>query len=59
MSRILDANPQAAELVLTDLLAGGIDPAKGRGGLNRRPRLMFLALRRSWTGSLVSSACTT
>ena len=34
MSRILDATPQAAELVLTDLLAGGIDPAKGRGGLS-------------------------
>jgi IS5 family transposase len=34
MSRILDANPQAAELVLTDLLAGGIDPAKGREGLS-------------------------
>jgi IS5 family transposase len=34
MGRILDANPQAAELVLTDLLAGGIDPAKGRGGLS-------------------------
>lgn len=34
MSRILDANPQAAELVLADLLAGGIDPAKGREGLS-------------------------
>jgi IS5 family transposase len=34
MSRILDAQPQAAELVLTDLLAGGINPAKGRGGLS-------------------------
>jgi transposase, IS5 family len=34
MSRILDAHPQAAELVLADLLAGGIDPGKGRGGLS-------------------------
>lgn len=34
MSRILDAHPQAAELVLADLLAGGIDPAKGREGLS-------------------------
>ncbi len=34
MSRILDEHPQAAELVLADLIAGGIDPDKGREGLS-------------------------
>jgi len=33
MSQLLDRHPRAAELVLADLVAGGIDPGKGRGGL--------------------------
>lgn len=34
MSRTLDRQPRVAEMVLADLLAGGIDPDKGRGGLS-------------------------
>ena len=34
MSRILDRHPRAAEMVLADLVAGGIDPEKGREGLS-------------------------
>ncbi len=34
MSRLLDENPQAAELVFMDLIAGGIDPDKGCEGLS-------------------------
>src|SRR3989304_4074484 len=33
MSQLLDRHPRAAELVLADLVAGGIDPGKGRGGV--------------------------
>lgn len=34
MSHILDVHPKAAEQVLADLIAGGIDPEKGREGLS-------------------------
>lgn len=34
MSRMLDEHPEAAERVLADLIAGGIDPDKGREGLS-------------------------
>lgn len=34
MSKIIDAHPRAAMLVLADLIAGGIDPTKGATGLS-------------------------
>jgi len=34
MSKILDAHPQASDLVFADLIAGGINPKKGAKGLS-------------------------
>jgi len=47
MSRLLDQYPQAAELVLADLLAGGIDPDQGRGGLSGEQVLRAAIIKQS------------
>lgn len=45
MSRVLDVHPEAAGLVLTDLIAGGIDPNKGRAGLSGEQVLRIVIIK--------------
>lgn len=47
MSRILDEHPQAAKLALADLIAGGIDPDKGREGLSGEQVLRAAIIKQS------------
>lgn len=47
ISRILDATPQATELVYADLIAGGIDPDKGREGLSGEQVLRAAIIKQS------------
>jgi len=45
MSRVLDAHTETAELVLADLIAGGIDPDKGREGLSGEQVLRIVIIK--------------
>jgi transposase, IS5 family len=45
MSRIVDAHPDLAGLVFADLIAGGIDPNKGREGLSGEQVLRALIVK--------------
>ena len=45
MNKIIDAHPRTAELVLADLLAGGIDPNKGATGLSGGQVLRALVIK--------------